>query len=126
MLNKKSLANLMLDLRKVSMFEVTNDLLIFQLEEGALMGVNQTSQAKPVNCIGLWIHEDEVGTRDKNAEAIRQAWMECRGGNGYADLGGTAEMEEAAGPAMRALGKRLSLSELFGKREAEADTETEG
>lgn len=112
LLNRRSLDNLHIDLAAVSHFEVQNELLIFNLGDKVL---------------GLWIHADQEDTRDTNAATIQERWARVRAAAvpvGQAEAqktGGTSAAGETMGPAMQAIGRRLSISDLFGRARDTAD-----
>lgn len=110
LLNRRSMDNLQIDLATVSHFEVQNELLIFKLDDKVL---------------GLWIHADQDDTRDTNAATILERWTcvraaEAGGSRGpeeaqQAGVNAAAAGGEAIGPAMQAIGRKLSISDLFGR-----------
>ena len=60
--------------------------------------------------MGLWIHNDHEETRQVNFAMIEEAWSIARS-SGVVEGAGPE-----VGPAMQAMGRRLSLSELFTKQ----------
>ncbi len=69
--------------------------------------------------IGLWIHADEDDTQQVNASIIQESWRSIRGALEEADFPAPPprpSQEDSLGPAMQAMGRRLSLSDLFGQR----------
>jgi hypothetical protein len=60
--------------------------------------------------MGLWIHNDHEETRQVNFAMIQEAWK-------IASSSGVVEgTGPEAGPALQAVGRKLSLSELFTKQ----------
>ncbi|KAM4064491.1 dcp1-like decapping family protein [Hirsutella rhossiliensis] len=100
-LNRRALDNLVADLARVTHVEVMDELVILRLE-------GDWEQGDKV--LGIWIHNDKDETRDINAAMIQESWKAVRSG-GIAE-----EQGPEAGPAMQAIGRRLSLSDLFGKQ----------
>ncbi|OHF03941.1 Dcp1-like decapping family protein [Colletotrichum orchidophilum] len=120
-LNRRGLENVILDLSEVDDFEVMDEIYIFRLRtstEEAEEGTNKV--------MGIWIHADKEDTRVMNAALISETLKHVRlaekqnalaggsgGPGGAGGLGGPAQ-EEELGPAMQAIGRKLSLSDLFG------------
>ncbi|TDZ16042.1 mRNA-decapping enzyme 1B [Colletotrichum orbiculare MAFF 240422] len=110
-LNRRGLENVILNLDDVADFEVMDEIYIFRLRQadGAADEENKV--------MGIWIHADEENTRVLNAGLIEELLKQIRqyageqGGTGGA--GAPAQTEEL-GPAMQAIGRKLSLSDLFG------------
>lgn len=100
-LNRRGLDNLVADLARVTHVEVMDELVILRLE-------GDWEESDKV--LGIWIHNDRDETREINAAMIQESWKAVRSG-GIAE-----EQGPEAGPAMQAIGRRLSLSDLFGKQ----------
>ncbi|KAK2601604.1 hypothetical protein QQS21_004839 [Conoideocrella luteorostrata] len=105
-LNRRALDNLVVDLARVSHVEIAGELVILKVE-------GDWEEGDKV--IGLWIHNDKDETREINGAMIQESWKVARS---------TATTEEQdleagaeAGPAMQAIGRRLSLSDLFGQQQ---------
>ncbi|KAI5458500.1 hypothetical protein BGZ63DRAFT_426885 [Mariannaea sp. PMI_226] len=99
-LNRRGLDNMVADLARVSHIEFSVDLIIMRVE-------GNWEEGEKV--LGVWIHNDKDGTRAENAAMIQEAWKVARSA-------GPAEAQgPEAGPAMQAVGRRLSLSDLFGQ-----------
>jgi Dcp1-like decapping family len=123
-LNRRGLDNIILDLAKVGDCEVTEQLLIFRLEdgvgaweEGAAAGNGGT--APGLKIMGLWIHADEDDTRETNGALIYNSWKAVREATQNANrtlLHGFEAKEESVGPAMQAMGRKLSITEIFGRQ----------
>lgn len=109
-LNRRGLENLVLGLETVKDVEVTDDLLIMALEGGEEEG----GEAK---AMGVWMHADGEDTRKLNMNIIHGLWEQVRdarravGGEG--ETYGAGAGEETVGPAVQAIGRTLSIDELF-------------
>ena len=108
-LNRRGLDNLVLDLGRVAAFEVMDALLIFKVD-------GDSDDSGEEKTLGLWLHASaEEDTRQLNAALIQETWQlarqteEQKRAAGVDSDSGRAE----AGPAMQAMGRRVSLSELF-------------
>ena len=102
-LNRRGLDNLVVDLARVSHVEIVGELVILKVEGNWQEGER---------VVGLWVHNDKDGTRELNGAMIEESWKVARSG-GAAEAVGTE-----TGPAMQAIGRRLSLSDLFGSQPA--------
>jgi hypothetical protein len=101
-LNRRGLDNIVVDLARVSHVEISGELVILKVEGNWQEGDK---------VIGLWIHNDKDETREINGATIQESWKVAR-------AGATAEEQgPEEGPAMQAIGRRLSLSDLFGKQQ---------
>ncbi|KAK2056635.1 PH domain-like protein [Colletotrichum caudatum] len=119
-LNRRGLENVILDLGDVADFEVVDEIYIFRLRGPAASG----DEDEPGNKVmGIWIHADKDDTRVMNAALIAETLKHVRAGEQNDNMNPTAAAaaaaaapapQEEAGPAMQAIGKRLSLSDLFG------------
>ncbi|KAI1065978.1 hypothetical protein LB507_001334 [Fusarium sp. FIESC RH6] len=98
-LNRRGLDNVIVDLSRVSHAEVSGELVIMKVEGDWEEGDN---------VMGVWIHNDRDETREVNAAIIQEAWKIAR------SAGPVESQGPEAGPAMQAMGRRLSLSDLFG------------
>ncbi|KAG5940976.1 hypothetical protein E4U53_007514 [Claviceps sorghi] len=105
-LNRRALDNLVLDLARVSHVENAGELLIFKVEGNCEEGEK---------VIGLWIHNDRDETRQINGATIQESWKAVRSSSLDVDPGVDAGPE--AGPAVQAVGRRLSVQDLFGRGE---------
>lgn len=101
-LNRRALDNLVVDLARVSHVEIAGELVILKVEGNWQEGSK---------VIGLWIHNDKDETREMNGAMIQESWKVAR------SAGTTEERGPEAGPAMQAIGMRLSLSDLFGSQQ---------
>ncbi|PHH92944.1 hypothetical protein CDD83_3434 [Cordyceps sp. RAO-2017] len=99
-LNRRSLDNLVVDLARVTHVEIMDELIILRVE-------GDREEGEKV--LGIWIHNDKDETRETNGAVIQESWKAVRSG------GTVEEQGPEAGPAMQAIGRRLSLSDLFGK-----------
>jgi hypothetical protein len=77
--NRRSMENLVIDLLRVTDCEVVGELIVFRLEDGAVIsGNNQGAEASSKKILGLWIHADESNTREVHASLILGAWKQGR------------------------------------------------
>ncbi|OAQ66267.1 Dcp1-like decapping [Pochonia chlamydosporia 170] len=106
-LNRRALDNLVIDLARVSHVEIAGELVILKVEGNWEEGDK---------VIGLWIHNDKDETREINGAMIQESWKVAR------VEGAGEEPGPEAGPAMQAIGRRLSLSDLFGKQHTHQPT----
>ncbi|TIC90158.1 hypothetical protein CH35J_012149 [Colletotrichum higginsianum] len=105
-LNRRGLENVILDLGDVADFEVVDEIYIFRLRGGEEDGSK---------VMGIWIHADKDDTRVMNAALITETLRHVRiAEEQNAVAGGGPAPQEELGPAMQAIGRRLSLSDLFG------------
>ncbi|KAK2040950.1 Dcp1-like decapping family protein [Colletotrichum somersetense] len=109
-LNRRGLENVILDLGDVADFEVVDEIYIFRLRGPAGGDADEPANNK---VMGIWIHADKDDTRVMNAALIAETLKHVRAAAAAAAAAAPAPQEEA-GPAMQAIGKRLSLSDLFG------------
>ncbi|KJZ77244.1 hypothetical protein HIM_03565 [Hirsutella minnesotensis 3608] len=100
-LNRRALDNLVVDLARVTHVEVMDELVILRVEG---------SWQEGEKVLGVWIHNDKDETREINAAVIQESWKAVGSGRNAEQQG------PEAGPAMQAIGRRLSLSDLFGKQ----------
>ncbi|WYZ46721.1 hypothetical protein EsH8_IX_000946 [Colletotrichum jinshuiense] len=103
-LNRRGLENVILDLGDVADFEVMDEIYIFRLR----------GEAESNKVMGIWIHADKEDTRVMNAALISETLKHVRIAEEKAPGAGVPAQEEELGPAMQAIGRRLSLSDLFG------------
>ncbi|PHH68739.1 hypothetical protein CDD80_7281 [Ophiocordyceps camponoti-rufipedis] len=100
-LSRRSLDNLVVDLIRVSHVEVMDELVMLRVE-------GDKDDVEKV--LGIWIHNDKDETRQVNVATIEESWKAVRSG------GSVDEVDNPeAGPAMQAIGRRLSLTDLFGR-----------
>ncbi|KAK1825790.1 mRNA-decapping enzyme 1B [Podospora conica] len=133
-LNRRGLDNLVLDLVRVSDCELTGELITFQLGGGEGYASGDGGGVDDNDIIGIWIHADEDTTRELNTTIIRGAWAQAR--LAMETLKEVAEAEQAAADQTDAdeggapagegfgmpTGRRLSITDLFGKRKAGGPT----
>lgn len=103
-LNRRGLENLVLRLETVRDVEVTEDLLILALASGG--------GGDEVRALGIWMHADVEDTRKLNMNIIQGLWEQVRDTGGV-EAGAHGGGEEEVGPAVQAIGKTLSIDELF-------------
>ncbi|CAI4212860.1 unnamed protein product [Parascedosporium putredinis] len=116
-LNRRGLENLILDLATIRECEVTDTLLILALDDGEEAEENPMAKA-----LGIWMHADTAETRDVNMKLIHSLWGQVREArkqvqslheyNGGFDMS-QPERQESVGPALQAIGKQLTIDELF-------------
>ncbi|KAK2016111.1 Dcp1-like decapping family protein [Colletotrichum eremochloae] len=112
-LNRRGLENVILDLGDVADFEVVDEIYIFRLRGSG--GSDEDEGNNKV--MGIWIHADKDNTRVMNAALITETLKHVRVAGDQNDADGAAAAsapQEELGPAMQAIGRRLSLSDLFG------------
>ncbi|KAL2152268.1 hypothetical protein VTH82DRAFT_5452 [Thermothelomyces myriococcoides] len=133
-LNRRSMENLVIDLLRVTDCEVVGELIVFRLEDD-VAGTNNNNNniqgeegaAASRKILGLWIHADETNTREVHARLILGAWQQGRQAlssylqamTAMAPGNGTFASDVQASVTLgdsSAAGKRLSVSELFGKK----------
>ncbi|KAK5996150.1 mRNA-decapping enzyme subunit 1-like protein [Cladobotryum mycophilum] len=100
-LNRRGLDNVIVDLARVSHVEIMGELVIIKAE-------GDWGEGEKV--LGVWIHNDEEETRATNGAIIEESWKIARA------AGTIAREGPEAGPAMQAIGRPLTLNELFGKQ----------
>ncbi|KXJ92519.1 hypothetical protein Micbo1qcDRAFT_202743 [Microdochium bolleyi] len=110
-LNRKGLDNFILDLSTVSSIEFQDGLLMFALED-------QDSTLDQPRTYGVWTHYDNEVERKDMSEQVRSLWASVRAARAQRQAAGLEYHQQAhdaqMGPALQALGRRLSLSALFG------------
>jgi hypothetical protein len=117
-LNRRTLENLVVDLRRAIVCEITGELIALSLEEAddtdALDGHGDAGSGADTSVIGLWIHAE---TRERNMEAIMKYWRECSLVSAQsASEAELDEVDEADGAGQTGdTGRRLSITELFGQ-----------
>lgn len=128
-LNRRGLDNVIVDLASVSNCEWDGEFLMFQLEDTGNVDSSHGDDAddaeRDPKVLGLWMHAAEQDdTREANATIIREAWRQIQlavkdmKGRDFTYGRAVPEIRgETVGPAMQAVGRRLSLSELFGQRD---------
>ncbi|KAH7309609.1 hypothetical protein B0I35DRAFT_440315 [Stachybotrys elegans] len=99
-LNRRGLENIIVDLNSVSHAVLDGELIIFKLE-------GQWGEEEKI--MGVWIHNDRDDTRDVNWAVIEENWRNSR------SAGAAEPVQAEAGPAMQAVGRTLTLNELFGR-----------
>lgn len=114
-LNRRSLDNLVVDLARVSHVEIAGELVIVRVDGGA-------GGADDDGVLGIWIHNDRDDTRHVNGTMIHETWRAVQAADAAEaerpppdPPAAAAAAGPEAGPAMQAIGRRLSLSHLFGR-----------
>ncbi|OAA48780.1 Dcp1-like decapping [Cordyceps fumosorosea ARSEF 2679] len=97
-LNRRGLGNVIVDLAHVSDVEVTAELVILRVQDGG------------ERVLGFWMHNDRAETRQVNAAMIQECWTLVRA------AGAVEHQRQDAGPAMQAIGRPLTMNELFGSQ----------
>ncbi|KAG6099728.1 hypothetical protein E4U31_004286 [Claviceps sp. LM219 group G6] len=105
-LNRRALDNLVVDLAMVAHVELLNEVIILQVE-----GSHWTEDGK---VIGIWIHNDRDETRQVNFVTMRESWKLAQAPS-LDEQDRAAYGEPGTEPARRALFRRLSIEDLFGK-----------
>lgn len=102
-LSRRSLDNVVVDLAKVSHVEITGEFVILKVDG---------DWAEGEQILGIWIHNDKEQTREINGAMIQESWKVAR-------MAGTVEEQGTeAGPATQAIGRSLTLNELFASQAA--------
>ena len=120
-LNRRGWGNLVLGLERVGVCEVTEDLLICALEDD---GPGEGGEEAGAKALGIWMHADGEDTRRVNMNIIHGLWEQVRdamrqaGSLGAEAYGSGGGVEESVGPAVQAIGKQLSVDELFASQAA--------
>lgn len=114
-LNRRGLDNLVVELCMATECEVTDELITFNVEGTDHTAVTDSDvdpgSEENRRVIGLWIHADQDDTREVNAAIIQDVWRQSRL---ITTLGETETREaEVGGPGD--MGRRLSITELFGQ-----------
>ena len=119
-LNRRGLGNLVLGLERVGDCEVTDDLLICALEDDDGAG----GEGDGAKALGIWMHADGEDTRTLNMNIIRGLWEQVRDARRQAETVGAEAYgsgpgaEESVGAAVQAIGKQLTVDELFASQAA--------
>ncbi|KAH9884224.1 hypothetical protein F4778DRAFT_121507 [Xylariomycetidae sp. FL2044] len=124
-LSRKSLNNFVVDLSIVSDFEITDKLLIFNLEEQADEVLMENGEPCRPNVIGIWLYGENDADKQTNVALIHELWDRVRTVKGEKELidmagsmgvnAASATSTSAAGATgATATGRRISLSEIFG------------
>lgn len=100
-LNRRGLGNVIVDLAQVSHVEIAGELVILRVEGAWEEGER---------VLGIWMHNDREETRQVNGAMIQECWGIAR------SAGVVEDQRQEAGPAMQAIGKALTLNELFGSQ----------
>ncbi len=127
-LNRRSMDNITVDLLNVTDCEVIGELIVFRLED-TVAGANHQGQegAARKKVIGLWLHADTATQREGYAELITAEWKRGRqaldaliqeaAAASLANRAFAAAPQEAASTESDSgAGKRLSMTELFGRK----------
>lgn len=99
-LSRRGLDNVIVDLARVSHVEMLGELVILKVDG---------DWEEDEKVLGIWIHNDETETRATNGATIEESWKIAR------SVGTVKEEGAEAGPAMQAIGRSLTLNELFGR-----------
>lgn len=113
-LNRRGLDNLIVELCRATVCEVSADLIIFDVEKHEdatdVDGEADAGSGADTRVFGIWIHADQADTREVNAVIIQDAWRQSR----LAVARDSPEVQddsEGTGDA----GRRLSITDLFGQ-----------
>ena len=104
-LSRRSLDNVTVDLARVSHVEIMGELVILRVE---------SDWDASERVLGVWIHNDQAETRETNGAMIQECWKVAR-------MAGTVETRgPEVGPAIQAIGRSLTLNELFASQSGAA------
>lgn len=106
-LNRRGLDNVVVDLAQVTALEAGEELMSLRLED---------DDGRP-RVMGLWINKDREDTREVVGALCSELWGKLKRTGAEAALGDSRESgsEESEGAAVQAMGRRLSLTDLFGR-----------
>ena len=115
-LNRRGLENLIIETSLIEDVEITEKFLLIRLSSGGEM-----------KTLGFYMYEDKTDTKHVNCQLIKKFWemaMEDRQlQQGLAEQLGIQDQQaeemarEMSSNGQRAMGRRLSLTELFGQKE---------
>ncbi|KAI1817219.1 PH domain-like protein [Poronia punctata] len=118
-LNRKGLMNFVIELDTVSDFELSGDLLIFKLFHPVNTLQLETGEMVAPDVLGLWTYAEDKMDREMNATLIQDMWAQTRKARPQvSDLtselqASVATAEVEAETAAQAVGRKVSLTELF-------------
>ncbi|KAI8624741.1 PH domain-like protein [Xylariaceae sp. FL1651] len=117
-LNRKGSQNFILDLNSVSDFELAGDLLIFKLYHETDELHLESGEAVAPRVLGLWTYAEDETDRQTNATLIYEMWSKVRDAREQRAAAGLATSSATAetGPAAEAVGRKVSLTDLFAGR----------
>ncbi|TQV91554.1 Dcp1-like decapping family protein [Cordyceps javanica] len=112
-LNRRGLGNVIVDLARISHIEIAGELVILRVVDGAAAarGEEDGEGGEEERVLGIWMHNDREETRHVNAAMIQQCWGVVRPAGPVVD-----DDRQEAGPAMQAIGRPLTMNELFGRQ----------
>ncbi|KAL7624984.1 hypothetical protein AAE478_004198 [Parahypoxylon ruwenzoriense] len=123
-LNRKSLQNLILDLKTVCEIEPTNGLLIFDLDDNIQVPMENGESVSP-KVLGIWMYAEDEQDRRTNTAVIYEMWTKARAraspeGTDSADRSTTSasvteDTDNNGSTIMQEAGRQVSLNELFGR-----------
>ncbi|KAI1076626.1 hypothetical protein F5B20DRAFT_314131 [Whalleya microplaca] len=115
-LNRKGPQNLILDLNNVGNFEVSANLLIFKLDKADEVPMENEELVTP-DVLGVWIYTEDEQDRQTSVALIYEMWSKVRVAREQrlaAGLSGASPSKDSdVGPAMQAMSRRVSLTDLF-------------
>ncbi|KAI1101218.1 PH domain-like protein [Jackrogersella minutella] len=130
-LNRKGLQNLAVELSNVEHFELSNDTLIFKLDEESATVPMENGESVRSKALGMYIYAETDQDRRMNAALINEMWIKARAAredaegasvdaststsspsNSNSNSNSNSEEAEMA-QSMREAGRQLSLTELF-------------
>ena len=111
--NRKGMENFILELWMVHDVEVSGELLIFRYSDNGDGGEGGGEKVR-----GLWMHEDSEGTRKVNSDVVIKSWEKARKAKlaaaERAAMGMVFDEQAQGGGQAGGLGRRISLTDLFG------------
>lgn len=131
-LNRKGLDNAIINLANVDHCEFNSELIIMRLEQATsalkTKGQEPSSPDAAPKVLGLWVHTDESEVKEEVQKAfanrIQGLWAEVNQAQSAAAAEEKAvpmameQEKNRVGPALQAIGRRVSISDLFGHKVA--------
>jgi hypothetical protein len=114
-LNRKGVENLIIESSEIEDVEIKDEILILRFQSHG-----------EIKTMGVYIHGDEYYPRDYICQLVKAHWetaMEERTEVGSEEYDGDVLQSIEASEENRPMGRRISLSELFGRREQTEDEE---
>ncbi|KAI1458948.1 PH domain-like protein [Annulohypoxylon moriforme] len=121
-LNRKGLANLVVDLSDVERVELSNETLIFKLDKEPAVLPMENGEAIRTKALGMFIYFESDQDREITDALVHEMWQQSRAlarenaGPDASDASPANSEEEAEmAQSMQEAGRQLSVTELFGR-----------